>query len=50
MAGVDPFCITVDQGADDYLKRMYGDVNFLIIDQAASLPERLPRVYQRLTT
>ncbi len=50
MAGVDPFCITVDQGADDYLKRMYGDVNFLIIDQVAALPERLPRVYQRLTT
>ncbi len=50
MAGVDPFCITVDRGADDYLKRMYGDVNFLIIDQVASLPERLPRVYQRLTT
>jgi hypothetical protein len=50
MAGVDPFCITVDQGADDYLKRMYGDVNFLVIDRIAALPERLPRVYQRLTT
>jgi Mg-chelatase subunit ChlD len=50
MAGVDPFCITVDRNADDYLKRMYGDVNFLVIDQVAALPERLPRVYQRLTT
>jgi hypothetical protein len=49
-AGVDPFCITVDRNADDYLKRMYGDVNFLVIDQVAALPERLPRVYQRLTT
>lgn len=49
MAGVDPFCITVDRNADDYLKRMYGDVNFLVIDRIAALPERLPRVYQRLT-
>ncbi len=50
MAGVDPFCITVDRNADDYLKRMYGDVNFLVIDRIAALPERLPRIYQRLTT
>ncbi len=50
MAGVDPFCITVDRNADEYLKRMYGDVNFLVIDRVAALPERLPRVYQRLTT
>jgi len=49
MAGVDPFCITVDRNADDYLKRMYGDVNFLVIDRIAALPERLPRMYQRLT-
>ncbi len=49
-AGVDPFCITVDRNADAYLKRMYGDVNFLVIDRIAALPERLPRVYQRLTT
>lgn len=50
MAGVDPFCITVDRNADDYLKRMYGDVNFLVIDRIAALPERLPRVYQKLTS
>ena len=48
-AGVDPFCITVDRNADEYLKRMYGDVNFLVIDRIAALPERLPRIYQRLT-
>lgn len=48
--GIDPFCITVDRDADDYLKRMYGEVRFLIIDRVEALPERLPRVYQRLTT
>ncbi len=50
MRGIEPFCITVDRDAGDYLKRMYGEVRFLILDQAAALPERLPRVYQRLTT
>lgn len=49
MRGVDAFCITVDREADDYLRRMYGDVRYLVIDRAAALPERLPRVYRRLT-
>lgn len=48
--GIHPFCITVDRDADDYLRRMYGEVRFLVIDNAAALPERLPRVYRRLTT
>lgn len=50
MRGVEPFCITVDREADDYLRRMYGEVRYLIVDNIASLPERLPRAYQRLTT
>jgi hypothetical protein len=48
--GIEPFCITVDRQADDYLRRMYGDVGFVVIDQAEALPQRLPRIYQRLTT
>ncbi len=47
--GVDPFCITVDPGAEAYVRRMYGDVQYLIIDRIEGLPERLPRVYHRLT-
>ncbi len=47
--GVDSFCITVDRNADDYLRRMYGDVRFLVIDHVEALPERLPRIYHRLT-
>jgi hypothetical protein len=50
MKGIHPFCITVDQAADAYVKRMYGDVHSLVVDNARELPERLPRVYQRLTT
>ena len=47
--GIHPFCITVDRDADEYVKSMYGDVRYLVIDHAAALPEKLPRIYQRLT-
>lgn len=47
--GVKPFCITVDRDAGDYLRRMYGEVRFVIVDHAGMLPERLPLVYRRLT-
>ena len=50
MKGIHPFCITVDQTASDYLKRMYGEVGFVVIDDVGSLPTRLPQIYQRLTT
>ena len=33
----------------DGLRRMYGDVQFAVIDRAESLPAKLPRIYQRLT-
>ncbi|MCA9472764.1 MAG: VWA domain-containing protein [Nitrospirales bacterium] len=48
--GIHPFCITVDREAGDYIARMYGEVGFLVIDDVTSLPRRLPRIYQRLTT
>jgi nitric oxide reductase NorD protein len=48
--GVHPFCITIDREADGYVRRMYGDVQFAVIDQLEALPKRLPRIYQRLTT
>lgn len=48
--GVHPFCITIDREADGYVRRMYGDVQFAVIDHLEALPTRLPRIYQRLTT
>ncbi|UCE63816.1 MAG: VWA domain-containing protein [Nitrospirota bacterium] len=47
---VHPFCITVDHAANDYLKRMYGEVGFVVIDNVDALPTRLPGIYQRLTS
>jgi nitric oxide reductase activation protein len=48
--GIDPFCLTIDRNADAYLRRMYNDVQFAVIDRVEALPARLPRLYQRLTT
>ena len=48
--GVHPFCITIDREADGYVRRMYGNVQFAVIDHLEALPKRLPRIYQRLTT
>jgi nitric oxide reductase NorD protein len=48
--GVEPFCITVDREADEYASRMYGEVDFVVIDQVETLPAKLPRIYRRLTT
>ncbi len=47
--GIHPFCITIDQAPTDYVKRMYGDIGFLVVDEVESLPTRLPKIYQRLT-
>lgn len=46
---IHPFCVTIDREADAYVRRMYGDVQFAVLDRAESLPVKLPRMYQRLT-
>jgi nitric oxide reductase NorD protein len=50
LAGVTPFCITIDRDSEAELKDLYGDVGYTIIDDVLSLPERLPNIYRRLTS
>jgi nitric oxide reductase activation protein len=47
--GVHPFCITVDPKGQDYLKHMYGQVGYTVIDRVERLPDQLPTIYRRLT-
>jgi len=47
--GIDPFCVTIDREADSYVRRMYGEVQYTVIDRVEALPFRLPRIYQALT-
>ena len=47
---IRPFCITIDTEARDYLQRMFGEVGYIILDDVAKLPRKLPEIYRRLTT
>jgi nitric oxide reductase NorD protein len=47
--GVETFCVTVDKEADNYLRRMYGEVQYRVIDSIDALPTKLPRIYRQLT-
>jgi len=49
-AGIHPFCVTIDREADGYLRRMYGHVEYTVIDRVETLPAKLPKIYQRLAT
>lgn len=48
--GIHPFCITIDREAREYLPRMYGAVNYTVIEDVARLPLKVADVYRRLTT
>ncbi|MFW5987384.1 MAG: nitric oxide reductase activation protein NorD, partial [Methanohalophilus sp.] len=48
--GMHFFCITVDSKASDYMHSIFSDVGYTIIDNATTLPEKLPMLYNRLTT
>lgn len=49
-AGVHPFCITLDREARDYVGHLFGDVNYVVVDDVAKLPLRVPEIYRALTT
>ncbi len=49
-AGVHPFCITVDRSARDYAAHLFGAVNYVVIDDPAKLPLRIPEIYRALTS
>lgn len=47
--GISTFCITVDRAGHDYLREMCDESNYLVIDEIASLPLELPKIYSRAT-
>lgn len=48
--GIHPFCITIDRQAGEYLPHMYGKGNYIVIDEAGKLPNRIPEIYRNLTS
>jgi nitric oxide reductase activation protein len=47
---IDVFGIGLDGAGTAYLGRMFGRRNFVVIDQIARLPDKLPLLYMRLTS
>lgn len=50
LKGIQTFCITVDPSGHDYLREMCPDQQYMVLEDIASLPKELPKVYRGLTT
>ncbi len=48
-AGVLTYCLTLDPNADTYVKRIFGENHYTIIDNVNRLPEKLPTLFASLT-
>lgn len=48
--GVYPICITVDGQAGEYLPRMYGTVDYVMLDEIQRLPLKVADIYRKLKT
>ncbi|HID48513.1 MAG TPA: VWA domain-containing protein, partial [Chromatiales bacterium] len=46
--GLQPFCVTIDQKAGDYLPHLFGSGAYVVIRKPAELPRELPLLYARL--
>ena len=47
--GIQTFCVSLDPAADDYVERIFGARNYMVLDHVARLPEKLPALYLSLT-
>ena len=47
--GVQPFCVTIDEKAGDYLPYLFGAGGYVLIRKASELPKQLPLLYAQLT-
>ncbi len=47
--GLQPFCVTIDERAGEYLPHMFGAEGFVVIRHPVELPRELPLLYARLT-
>lgn len=47
--GLQPFCVTIDKKAGDYLPYMFGSENYVVIRKPSELPRELPLLYAQLS-
>ena len=48
-SGIQPFCVTIDEKANDYLPYLFGSGGYVMIRKPQELPRKLPLLYARLT-
>ncbi len=48
--GIHPFCITIDKEGRDYLKTMYGNASYVVIDDVKQLPLKVADIYRNITS
>ncbi len=48
-AGVLTYCMSLDPRADQYVSRIFGAKNYMVVDRVERLPEKLPLLYAGLT-
>ncbi|GAC1415348.1 MAG: hypothetical protein NVSMB6_17670 [Burkholderiaceae bacterium] len=46
--GIDTFCLTLDKRADSYVRTIFGAWNFLIVDNAVSLPFQVGQALEKV--
>jgi len=49
-AGIVVYCITIDRHGRTYLPYLYGQARYSVVPDVARLPERMTRLYARITT
>jgi nitric oxide reductase NorD protein len=47
--GVTTYCMSLDPRADNYVSRIFGQRNYMVVDHIQRLPEKLPLLYAGLT-
>jgi nitric oxide reductase NorD protein len=48
-SGIITYCMSLDPRADQYVSRIFGARNYMVVDHVERLPERLPLLYAGLT-
>ena len=48
-SGVVTYCMSLDPRADQYVSRIFGARNYMVVDHVERLPEKLPLLYAGLT-
>lgn len=47
--GIATYCLSLDPRADQYVSRIFGAKNYMVVDHVQRLPEKLPLLYMGLT-